>query len=1563
MEFTNINEAYMRKTVFITSFLYTLLAGQAIADDTEIYVGTNEDTSNQANVLLMVDTSGSMDTKVVGSTQTRLQQTKSAIKQILNNLPDNTRVGLGIYNSPGGSIIYPVSKLSDQVLVPIKKTITSSSDDAYQKISGAMFVADDYLKFSPDVINTSVRISNRTDDANQCSNGFLFKNNLSHPNMNYDSSCSSYLNGYIFRDAAIPKFAKIVSADLNINTYSISLFNNFVESSIIGEDTSNPLTFSDAKKILDRAYLNTDAINWNIVQSLFVYDYKSTDIAPIIQKLVNRSDWSTSSAISLMTRRPSTSNNTNNFTINHLDYTTNNAPYLNVSYYDSINGKNFVGLRFTDIQIPSGASIKRATLKMKASTNNNNGSVKISTETSNNMAEYTATNYNISSRPINNNSLNASYTNWDNDSTQVFDITSLVQDKINGSWCGGDSLGLVLQSSDAFQAYSFDSGSDNAPSIEIELNQSVLTNACTRSSTVKQIVTSADDGNQASTGSVYLSNQELSLSSTYPYVGLRFTGIPFDAKTINNFDIEDAYIEFTSSQRTTGSGSFRINGENSPNAPALSNAKNSLSAKSLTSNYATWSFPDTFAAGTAYRTSNLASVIKELMAKPDWKAGNAMTFILQRTSGTRYFYANDGSAAKAAKLIIKYKGNGKFSGTLTREYLTNLVDGLSSNGNTPLEGSLYEAAQYFLGRDAQYGKSRNPNYGTPRYKQMSADNTMTGAIHSYPSGCSADNPTSTNCTNEKMTGTPKYISPMNQSTCEVNSLILLTDGLPTGKESIDNSYSSGLRDIDGVPLTTHIKELTGKSCTDSWSCAGNIVRHLYDSDFNSAHGGKQNIFSHMIGFELEGATDNLTALANKGGGMYLAVNNNDQLVDALTRIFNNILDVNTTLASPGIAVNQNNRLEHLNDIYYSVFKPSLRTSWQGNLKKYKIDPKTVQIIDANGDLAVDKETGFFKTSATSFWSSDVDGDETTKGGAASKLELPRTIFTYTGTTKPNNVSLNTTSNVFSTTNPALTKSIFGLDSTITDAQFQMFLKWGSGIDVNDEDQDTLTTDVRPFLGDPLHSRPILVNYSDKVNIVYYSTNDGYLHAVDADTGKEVFSFIPKELLPNLYSHYLNNSGQKIYGLDGSWIALKHDENEDGLISSTGDYIYLYGGMRMGGSNYYALDVTNVSTTSASPKFKWIINPSTNVAYTDLGQTWSEPVITKMKINGTDKIVLVFAGGYDPAYESSGYDSEIDSLGKQLYIVDADTGQLIWWASNTSSNANTKVSGMNYSIPSKPTVVDLDNDTLADLIYIGDLGGQVIKFSINNNNQGASNLATGKVIGKFGRTDATVSGITNKRKIYEPITVTRVKKNNEKYMAVIAGTGSRSRPLNKEINDALIVFKDKENYYNGDKKIISTPLKMSDLYDVSTVFNKTTLENNLATSAGFKILMKEPNGSFVGEKILSEQVVYDNKILFSTYVPDGYSTRCFPIEGYSRTYQISLFDGTPTDSDNIKDSSNYKPTDRYSTNTLPGIAAGSKIIYTEDKVIELVNTKIKELGSGGSLGLKRLKWYRESGDEK
>ena len=38
-------------------------------------------------------------------------------------------------------------------------------------------------------------------------------------------------------------------------------------------------------------------------------------------------------------------------------------------------------------------------------------------------------------------------------------------------------------------------------------------------------------------------------------------------------------------------------------------------------------------------------------------------------------------------------------------------------------------------------------------------------------------------------------------------------------------------------------------------------------------------------------------------------------------------------------------------------------------------------------------------------------------------------------------------------------------------------------------------------------------------MIYTATNDGYLHAVDAETGKELWSYVPKELLPRMARLY------------------------------------------------------------------------------------------------------------------------------------------------------------------------------------------------------------------------------------------------------------------------------------------------------------------------------------------------------------------------------------------------------------------------------------------------------------
>ena len=85
---------------------------------------------------------------------------------------------------------------------------------------------------------------------------------------------------------------------------------------------------------------------------------------------------------------------------------------------------------------------------------------------------------------------------------------------------------------------------------------------------------------------------------------------------------------------------------------------------------------------------------------------------------------------------------------------------------------------------------------------------------------------------------------------------------------------------------------------------------------------------------------------------------------------------------------------------------------------------------------------------------------------------------------------------------------------------------------------------------------------------------------------------------------------------GSYVV--YDSNNE--VSSA--IIYLTA--RRGGDLLYALDVTDPE----APLIKWRKSSADN-GYSELGQTWSKPVVTKLKSRDQDKIVLMMGLGYDP----------------------------------------------------------------------------------------------------------------------------------------------------------------------------------------------------------------------------------------------------------------------------------------------------------------------------------------------
>jgi type IV pilus assembly protein PilY1 len=1574
------NKIKKMKSIINSTLLSTIVFSPfAFSDDIEIYTGST-DKETSVNIMFMLDTSGSMSYGVPGTRDSRMDQAKEALKAVINDLPGDMKVGLGRFNTPGGSILYPSKRLDDKVGQEVGLIPRTNEDDAYEKGSGdkETFVYSEELYFSPNKKNAYKKISSREDDAEQCPNGSGFLWDNQYAGITIDGSGCFELNAFLFRNLNIPKNAEIMSAIMELTTESGAWS---VGANVFIENDSDPLRYNSKKIINDgRSYLGTSRY-WEMKPTNKGQKVYSPDLKDLVQSVVNRSDW-VSGDNGLAFKLESDIRYGYNTYYTATSSSSENHPVLRVTYRDNNIKQNIVGIKFGEIAAPSGSTVTEGLLKLTASQNNGSGSLTIKLEDGKNNESYKEENQNISNRTPRSEQLIIEFTDWNAGEDRFFDVSSLLQSKFNNlGWCGGGDVNFLITSEDANAVYAREAGDENnsfalAPSLQLEY-EGGDDSSCLSFDRIIQINDYADDSHEDSKN--YKNkpyNSKIVMKGKGGIGGFIFRDINIPAGS----KIKEAYMQFTVAGGVDDDDWFdiRIN-EVSPYSypiPEFKSNKYHLSYNRGTlSSTKYWSIGN-LSKNDVIQTVPLTDIVQNRINSASYASATNKDIEFRVTnnswsSGMQFnVFSYDDNPGKVAKLIIRYEGSsgvnttsvstrsvsGSDSSPLTvRQHLLNLIDVQPTNGGTPMEGALYEAGAYFLGDPLSYGRSRNESQtssGEVKENRISGEETYTGGTIQYPNGCSANNLSDSDCSDIYISGNPIYNSPFTDNVCESNNIILITDGEPSSSGTSSSYYRSSFWDYNGTTLSSLIRNKTGFTCDEAWECMNIWASYMYNTDFMPSKNGKSNIITHTIGYANLDTRVELQQLAGQGGGTFVTAGNTEELVNALNLVISNIMEIESTLATPGVAVNQNNRTQHLSEVYYSVFKPSVEKGWLGNLKKYEIDGLTERIVDSKGENAVDEETGFFKEGTTSFWSTEVDGGDVTKGGAASKQTLSRKVYTYTSSSVPSEVDLTNPENVVNSSNLNLTKSHFGLSSSFSDVEFKSLVDWVSGIDVFDENFNSVYTDARESMGDPLHSRPILVSYSDTENYVFVSTNEGYLHAIDSATGEEKFSFIPKELLPNSYTRYVGGSGNHIYGLDGSWVAWRKDVNKDGIIKKEdGDHVYIYSGMRRGGDYLYALDVTDID----KPILKFMKSPYYS-GFEDMGQTWSEPVLGRIKHNGVEKIALIVTGGYDLAYDNSNYTDLQDSLGSYLYFIDAKTGDLIYSISGNSGSGDLKVTGMEYSIVSKPTILDLDSDGYLDRIYLTDLSSQIIKIKLNEENTG-SNMAEGKIIAKLGKSTGSVD-LPNVRMMYDSIAVAPIKDQGKKYMAIIGGTGYRAHPLDKTRQDMIFMIKDKEDFYEvGGQKMINSPILLSDLADVTTTTNSENASALVSVKDGYYIQLKDNNVN-IGEKVTGEPVVYNNDIYLNTYVPNEVEGECVPVVGYTRGYKMDVRNGSP-DKD-LNGDGIINEEDRYDDNISSGITNGSKIIYTEDGVFLLTNTKVKKIGENGDLGVFKKRWYIEKG---
>ncbi len=832
-----------------------------------------------------------------------------------------------------------------------------------------------------------------------------------------------------------------------------------------------------------------------------------------------------------------------------------------------------------------------------------------------------------------------------------------------------------------------------------------------------------------------------------------------------------------------------------------------------------------------------------------------------------------------------------------RADLTAIIQGLVPAGSTPLAETLFEASQYYSGRSVVFGLAGTDHNDDPQPSVPESYDAATG----------------------------NYISPITRE-CQRNFLVVLTDGQPVDDTSADAS----------------IEALPGFSGSCSGNCLDELAIYMNTADQLPGAGapsGDQTVETFVIGFStdqelLQTAATGRIPLYDENGDIivdengdpvtepgYFVANDTMQLMNAFDSIVQAIETTNQSFASPAVSINTFDRFTNRDELYFSMFKPSElgQPHWDGNVKKYRLvsaDGEMV-IVDANGNAAVD-DNGEIATSAQSFWSAEVDGADVTAGGVASRLGTERNV--YTNLFGPN---LTAPENLLASSNESLLATSFDDIMPVAQEDVPALADFARGLDENGN--------ARKVLGDPLHSRPLVISYGG-ANIenedltLFFTTNDGYLHAVDPNPADgttsdlELFSFVPKELLPNLpivkeNAEQAPGNFEKLYGLDGTLTRWIQGDNGN-LQVDEGESAYVIFGMRRGGRNYYALNVTD----RTSPRVAWTIEGGNNDDFDELGQTWGAAVVGQIRWQGAEKDVLFISGGYDEGHDNDTGVSETDTMGRALFIVDAFTGQRLWSASGVDTGATNHLylANMTNSIPSDPRVLDLNQDGLVDRIYVGDTAAQMWRFDIFNDTEDDDATITGGRIADFSGDTAA----DNRRFFYPPSVTRVVDERYGSFLAIAAGTGFRADPLGDSVDDRFYVLRDPNVFspqVDEDGNPVYTTSTEIDLLDITDNLEPDVADLN--ANDGWRLDLE----AGTGEKALAPPISADNRIFFTTYLPEGQPLTCDPIiaRGSGLLYELELISGAPVNYDDQP-----TPQDRYTALDQQGIPPAPVLVFTE-----------------------------------
>ena len=427
-----------------------------------------------------------------------------------------------------------------------------------------------------------------------------------------------------------------------------------------------------------------------------------------------------------------------------------------------------------------------------------------------------------------------------------------------------------------------------------------------------------------------------------------------------------------------------------------------------------------------------------------------------------------------------------------------------------------------------------------------------------------------------MIGNSPYASAANGGECQQAFAIVMTDGY----WNFDVTRPISVANADGDHNTAYDGGIYGDNYSPTLA---DVAMYYYERDLSSSLANivptnpqdsatHQHMVTYTVSFGLRGTLDpgaydmnsgpypvwprvdvdgtpekidDLWHAAVNGRGEYLSAANTQELVEALQYIMQNI--ESRMGSSSSVSVNGDELYDILGADVRMFQSTYSSDSWSGDVKSYQVDLDTGEVL-----------------MSSPVWSASTQLE-------SKNWDTGRIIGTYNG----------------------LAGTPFRFDSLTDELKELLDANWESGTtnarrilnylrgEATYEQKNGGTFRNRfSRLGDIVHSSPVYVD-----GTLYAGANDGMLHAFDAETGNELFAYIPKLVFANLknladplYYHKffvdLTPAVGNVYvtaDTDGV------DNDEDGTTDETGETRVkkiLVGGLGKGGKGYYALDVTD-----------------------------------------------------------------------------------------------------------------------------------------------------------------------------------------------------------------------------------------------------------------------------------------------------------------------------------------------------------------------------------------------------